>query len=72
MMDKLLFMTGNPVGVEEYGYVAADPLDPNIIYGGKNYEIRQTHRTNSKYCTGGNTKRQVQFIPNCSRVILTH
>jgi photosystem II stability/assembly factor-like uncharacterized protein len=23
------------VGVEEYGYVAADPLDSNIIYGGK-------------------------------------
>jgi photosystem II stability/assembly factor-like uncharacterized protein len=23
------------VGVEEYGYVAPDPLDPNIIYGGK-------------------------------------
>jgi photosystem II stability/assembly factor-like uncharacterized protein len=25
----------HPVGVEEYGYVAPDPLDPNIIYGGK-------------------------------------
>ncbi len=25
----------HPAGVEEYGYVAADPLDPNIIYGGK-------------------------------------
>ena len=25
----------HPVGVEEYGYVAADPLDHNIIYGGK-------------------------------------
>lgn len=25
----------HPVGVEEYGYAAADPLDPNIIYGGK-------------------------------------
>ena len=25
----------HPVGVEEYGYIAADPLDPNIIYGGK-------------------------------------
>jgi photosystem II stability/assembly factor-like uncharacterized protein len=25
----------HPVGVEEYGYVAADPLDNNIIYGGK-------------------------------------
>lgn len=25
----------HPVGVEEYGYVAPDPLDPNIVYGGK-------------------------------------
>ena len=25
----------HPVGVEEYGYVAADPLNPNIIFGGK-------------------------------------
>ncbi len=25
----------HPVGVEEYGYVAVDPLDQNIIYGGK-------------------------------------
>ena len=25
----------HPVGVEEYGYVAVDPLDPNIVYGGK-------------------------------------
>ncbi|MEP7111519.1 MAG: hypothetical protein ABI760_26225 [Ferruginibacter sp.] len=25
----------HPVGAQEYGYVAADPLDPNIIYGGK-------------------------------------
>jgi photosystem II stability/assembly factor-like uncharacterized protein len=24
-----------PVGVEEWGYVAPDPLDPNIIYGSK-------------------------------------
>jgi len=25
----------HPVAAEEYGYVVADPLDPNIIYGGK-------------------------------------
>ncbi len=25
----------HPIGVEEYGYVAPDPLNPNIIYGGK-------------------------------------
>jgi hypothetical protein len=31
----ITFREWNPVGVEEYGYVAPDPLDPNIIYGGK-------------------------------------
>ena len=29
------FHDWHPVGAQEYGYVAADPLDPNIIYGGK-------------------------------------
>src|SRR5262249_13258749 len=24
-----------PVGIEEYGYAAPDPLDPNIVFGGK-------------------------------------
>ena len=32
---NITFRDWHPVGVEEYGYVAADPLDPNIIYGGK-------------------------------------
>ena len=31
----ITFRDWYPVGVEEYGYVAPDPLDPNIIYGGK-------------------------------------
>lgn len=31
----ITFHEWHPVGVEEYGYVAPDPLDPNIIYGGK-------------------------------------
>jgi photosystem II stability/assembly factor-like uncharacterized protein len=25
----------HPVGIEEYGYAAPDPLDPDIVYGGK-------------------------------------
>src|SRR5581483_1385963 len=25
----------HPVGVEEYGYAVPDPLDPDIVYGGK-------------------------------------
>jgi photosystem II stability/assembly factor-like uncharacterized protein len=32
---QITFREWYPVGVEEYGYVAPDPLDPNIIYGGK-------------------------------------
>jgi photosystem II stability/assembly factor-like uncharacterized protein len=32
---QISFQNWHPVGVEEYGYVAPDPLDPNIIYGGK-------------------------------------
>lgn len=29
------FREWHPVAAEEYGYVTADPLNPNIIYGGK-------------------------------------
>ncbi|MGZ3847571.1 MAG: WD40/YVTN/BNR-like repeat-containing protein [Flavisolibacter sp.] len=32
---EITFREWHPVGVEEYGYVAPDPLNPNIIYGGK-------------------------------------
>ena len=32
---QITFRDWHPVGVEEYGYVAADPLDPDIVYGGK-------------------------------------
>lgn len=31
----ITFRDWRPVGVEEYGYAAPDPLNPNIIYGGK-------------------------------------
>lgn len=32
---QITFRDWKPVGAEEYGYVAADPNDPNIVYGGK-------------------------------------
>ena len=32
---QITFREWHPVGVEEYGYVAADPLDPDIVYGGR-------------------------------------
>ena len=31
----ITFREWHPVGVEEYGYVAPDPLHPNLVYGGK-------------------------------------
>lgn len=31
----ITFRDWHPVGVEEYGFVAPDPLDPDIVYGGK-------------------------------------
>src|SRR4029453_6581004 len=32
---QITFRDWHPVGVEEYGYVAPDPLDPDVVYGGK-------------------------------------
>jgi len=32
---SISFRNWHPVGLEEYGYVAPDPLNPDLIYGGK-------------------------------------
>jgi photosystem II stability/assembly factor-like uncharacterized protein len=32
---QITFRDWHPVGVEEYGYAAPDPLNPGVIYGGK-------------------------------------
>ena len=35
----------HPVGVIEYGYVAPDPLNPDLIYGGGRTEVSRFHRS---------------------------
>jgi photosystem II stability/assembly factor-like uncharacterized protein len=49
---QITFREWRPVGVEEYGYVAPDPLDPNIMYGGKvtrfDYRTGQTQNVAPK------------------------
>lgn len=40
----ITFREWNPVGAEEYGYIAPDPLDPNIVYGGKLTRFDQRSR----------------------------
>ena len=32
---RILDWDWHPVGIEEYGYAAPDPLDPDLVYGGK-------------------------------------
>ncbi|HZH81056.1 MAG TPA: hypothetical protein VFD68_07115, partial [Gemmatimonadales bacterium] len=32
---QITFQDWHPVGVEEYGYVAPDPLQPDVVYGGR-------------------------------------
>ncbi len=32
---SISFRNFHPIGVEEYGYVAPDPLNPDLVYGGK-------------------------------------
>ena len=44
-----------PVGVDEYGYVAPDPLNPDIVYGGRNVSRfdRRTGQVSSVGPVGG-------------------
>ena len=41
---EITFREWHPVAAQEYGYVAPDPLDPDIVYGGKltRYDRRTT------------------------------
>jgi photosystem II stability/assembly factor-like uncharacterized protein len=61
-----------PVGVDEYGYVAPDPLNPDIVYGGRNVSRfdRRTGQVSSVGPLGGRggpgpqgTFRQVRTMP---------
>ena len=40
----ITFREFHPVGADEYSYVAPDPLDPNIIYGGPRFKVSRFHR----------------------------
>ena len=40
---EITFREWHPVGVIEYGYVAPDPLDPDVIYGAGRNVVTRTH-----------------------------
>jgi photosystem II stability/assembly factor-like uncharacterized protein len=59
------FREWHPVGVEEYGYAAPDPLNPNIIYGGK---VTRMDRTTGQVqqvgpAVGGGKYRFLRTMP---------
>ena len=39
----ITFRNWHPVGVIEYGYVAPDPLNPDLVYGGGRTEVSKFH-----------------------------
>ncbi len=56
---RITFREWHPVGVEEYGYVAPDPLDPDLIYGGK--VSRYDRRTGQTQQVGPTAGRSSPF-----------
>ena len=44
-MASITFRDWHPVGVIEYGYVAPDPLDPDVVYGGGRTQVSKFHWT---------------------------
>ncbi len=38
---QITFREWHPVGADEYGYIAPDPLNPNIIYGSKGHRYNK-------------------------------
>ncbi len=56
---EITFREWHPVAVEEYGYVAPDPLDPDIVYGGK--VTRYDRRTGQAQFVGPRALRTSDF-----------
>ncbi len=64
---QITFREWHPVGVDEYGYAAPDPLDPDIVYGGRSV-TRYDRRTGQVQPVGpraapGETIRTLRTAP---------
>ena len=61
---QITFREWHPVGVEEYGYVAPDPLHPNLVYGGKvtRFDWNTGQVQNVSPTGGGRGASQYRFV----------
>ena len=70
---RITFRDWHPVGVEEYGYVAPDPLNPDIVYGGKVTRYDRRHGRGDR-CVAearhGRTGRRVSHGPHAAARVL--
>ena len=57
---QITFHDWHPVGVDEYGYAAPDPLDPDIVYGGRGV-TRYDRRTGQVQDVGPKPVRSADF-----------
>jgi photosystem II stability/assembly factor-like uncharacterized protein len=57
---EITFRDWHPVGVDEYGYAAPDPLDPDVVYGGRRV-TRYDRRTGQVATVGPSPTRSGDF-----------
>jgi photosystem II stability/assembly factor-like uncharacterized protein len=57
---RITFREWEPVGVDEYGYAAPDPLDPDIVYGGRGV-TRWDRRTGQVQTVGPRVSRSADW-----------
>jgi photosystem II stability/assembly factor-like uncharacterized protein len=57
---QITFRDWTPVGVDEYGYAAPDPLDPDVVYGGRGV-TRFDRRTGQVQTVGPRPARAGDF-----------
>jgi photosystem II stability/assembly factor-like uncharacterized protein len=64
---RITFANWHPAGIEEYGYAAPDPLDPDIVYGGKvtRYDRRtgEVQQVGPRVGRGGADYRTLRTAP---------
>ena len=61
---EITFRDWHPVAAIEYGYVAPDPLDPDIVYGGgrkRGFKISLVNRAGAKRNADSRPQREVPY-----------
>ncbi len=67
---QITFRDWHPVGVEEYGYVAPDPLEPGYHLRRQGHAVRPPHRPGPERRAGSGAQRQVSIPAHRSGAVL--